>query len=128
MKKVYLLLGLYLFLTACPMDRERSIWVSNNSKQIIVVTVEYILPDTLLPEKSTNLLTININQSRFISESDVNDIYRIDKGERITLFILSKDSVETYSWEHIRKNNIILKRYEFNRKELEEMGGIINYP
>jgi len=130
MKKISLLLCLLVLLTACPMDRGACIHVKNNSNQTIVVTAEYILPDTLWPKQPLFLTTINSNQSRIIYDSDVNDGYlqRMEKGERLTLFVLSKDSVNSHSWEYLRENNVILKRYEFNADELDKMGQPITYP
>jgi len=124
MKKVCLLLGFVLLLTACPIDKGELIWVKNNSNQTIVVTAGYILPDTLLPEKYRRLVTISVNKSDYIEESYVEGVgfQRMKNGERLTLFVLSKDSVDNYSWEYIRENNVVLKRYEFNWAELEMMG------
>ncbi len=134
MKKVVFLLFCLTFLfTACPMDRESCIWVKNNSNQIIVVTAGYILPDTLLPEKPKFLKTMPIGQSCMVNGSEVEDGYlqRMENGERITLFVLSKDSVDNHSWEYLRENNVILRRYEFNMEELKNMNGggyLVNYP
>ena len=50
------------------------------------------------------------------------------RNERITLFVLDKSVVDTYEWEYIRENNMILKRYEFNWQELQEMGGSVISP
>ena len=44
------------------------------------------------------------------------------RGEVLTLFILDKDTVDSHSWEYIRKKNVILKRFEFNYQELKGMG------
>jgi len=125
---IYLLLS--ILLTACPMDREHGVGVKNNSNQIIVIAARYILPDTLLPEDPKQLVTININERRFIFGSTIGDtdLERLHRGERLTLFILSKDSVNSHSWKYIRENNVILKRYEFNMEELNNMGGTIIYP
>jgi hypothetical protein len=134
MKKVVFLLFCLTFLfIACPMDREGGFDIKNKSNQIIVITAGYILPDTLLPENPKFLKTIPIGQSHIIYGSNVGDKYlqRMENGERITLFVLSKDSVDNHSWEYLRENNVILKRYEFNMEELKNMGGggyLVNYP
>jgi len=119
MKKISLLLSLAVLLTACPMDRGACFHVKNNSNQTIVVTADYILPDTLLLKNPKFLLTINANQRRTIGGSEVDDryLYRLDNGEKLTLFVLSKDSVDKHSWEYLRENNVILKRYEFDKTE-----------
>ena len=125
MKKISLLFILAFLLTACPMDSYEIIWVKNNSNQTIVVTAEYILPDTLLMENPAFLKVVDVNQNIGINASDyLNDRYldRMKKGEKLTLFVLSKDSVDSYLWKYIRENNVILKRYEFDWAELQLMG------
>ncbi len=112
-------------------NKETIFRVYNNSAQTIVVTAEHILPDTLLPKKTNLLETIKINQNRIIYSSEVEgngDFRRMKNGDRLTLFVLSKDSVDKHSWEYLRENNVILKRYEFNWKELQMMGGNVNFP
>jgi len=129
MKKTGLLFSIVLLLTSCPMDYEHRIGVKNNSNQIIVVTGKHILPDTILPETPNELITININAEQTIAGSRVGDkdLRRMDRGEKLTLFVLSKDSVISYPWEYIRKNNVILKRYEFDFQEFNKIGWI-TYP
>jgi hypothetical protein len=119
MKKAFLLFSLVLLLTACPMDRFACFHVKNNSNQAIIVTADYILPDTLLPKNPRFLMTINIGQRRTIEGSEVGDKYlqRLNKGEKLTLFVFNKDSVDNHSWEYLRENNVILKRYEFDKTE-----------
>ena len=131
MKKITLIFGLVLLLTACPMDYEHGFNVKNNSNQTILVTGGYILPDTLLPEKPNKLITVNVGKRYYVygslvGDDDLDQLYYANKI--LTLFILSKNSVDSYSWEYIRENNIILKRYEFDSQELEMMNRTITYP
>ena len=124
MKKIFLLLSLSLLLESCPMDYEHGFAVKNNSNKIIVVTGGYILPDTLLPINHNKLITINKDERRSIFGSSVGDpdIQLLRRGEVLTLFILDKDTVDSHSWEYIRKKNVILRRFEFNYQELKGMG------
>ena len=130
MRKIVLIFGLALLMTACPMDRQYSIRLKNNSNLTIYACAAYILLDTLLPISKLQLVLIDLNKIGNIHGYQVNDdtFKRLEKGERLTLFVLSKDSVDVHSWEYLRENNIILKRYEFNMEELNNMGGSINYP
>ena len=130
MKKVCVLFSIVLLATACPMDSFEIIWVKNKSNETIVITGGYILPDTLLPQiKPQRLVTISVNESRMLAD-DAHDrhLTRMKNGERLTIFVLSKDSVDNHSWEYLRENNVILKRYEFNWQELQEMGGSVSFP
>jgi len=130
MKEVGLFFSLILLLTACPMDRERGLVVKNNSNQVIVVTGGYILPDTLLPKNLNKLININPNDKHSIYGGLVGDSWweKLDRGEKLTLFVLSKDSIDKYSWDYLRENNVIIKRYEFNWEELDMIKWHITYP
>ena len=119
MKKACLLLSLVFLLTACPIDREYSLTVKNTSNQTICVCAWYIFPDTLLPVNKPFCLEVKPNKIGSIHGHYVNDntFKRLEKGEKLTLFVLSKDSVDVHSWEYLREHNVILKRYEFDKTE-----------
>jgi len=127
-KIFYLLLS--LLLTGCPMDRAYFIRIKNHTNYTIYAYAEYIFPDTLLSANKPFLLEIQSNKIGNIHGYHVNDdtFSMLEGGRILTFFILNKDSVDSYSWEYIREQNVILKRYEFNWEELEMMGGSINYP
>jgi hypothetical protein len=113
------------------MDKEKLIWIKNNSTQTISITAAYILPDTMLPVKPRKLITINIDHksclySSYI-EGDDGYLRRMENGEKLTLFVLNKDSVDNLEWRYIRNNNVILKRYEFNAQELQMMSNVVTY-
>ena len=109
-------------------DRDYIIRVRNNSEQTVSVFAGY-LPDTLLPEIKPNLKDISSGKSKEIYDKEVGDEkFERLKTERITVFILDSDTVKTYSWDEVRENYNILKRYTFNNQELNEMGGSVNYP
>ena len=112
-------------------DKAYLIRVRNNSNQSVYYYTEYILPDTMLSVNKPHWLReVPSGQQREFYDTEVNDkkFKRLKSGERITLFILDKDIVETHKWEYIRENDMTLKRYEFNYQELIKMGGSIVYP
>jgi hypothetical protein len=135
MKKNILLFlfGMLLLLGSCEklMPGRQAIYVRNNSSRTIYYYAEYILPDTMLSvNKPRWLKEVAPGGIREFYDSEVNDkeFKRLDSGERITVFILDKTTVNTYKWEYIRENNMILKRYEFNEEERKAMGGKVIYP
>ena len=48
--------------------------------------------------------------------------------DTILIYILNKDTVDTYSWDVIRNNNKILKRYNLSIKDLEKQSWKVTYP
>jgi hypothetical protein len=114
-----------------PMDRAWIIYIINNSPQAIYAYANYILPDTVLPTVKPFLIQVPNGKITIgsIYDEDVGDPeFKRLKKDRLTVFILSKDTVDKYAWDIVRDKYMILKRYEFNAKELTEMGGEIVYP
>jgi len=89
-------------------DKAYLIRVRNNSNQSVYYYTEYILPDTMLSVNKPHWLReVPSGQQREFYDTEVNDkkFKRLKSGERITLFILDKDIVETHKWEYIREND-----------------------
>ena len=126
MKKVLLLLFIMLLTAGCDELMEKFVQIHyfiifrNYSNQTVYFYAEYILPDTL---PSTNrprwIKEVASGKKKEFSDYDVNDReFKRMKNERLTLFVLDKRVVDTYDWEYIRENNMILKRYEFFSHEV----------
>lgn len=109
-------------------DDVHSIRIRNKSAHTISVYADYILPDTSLPQYKPWLKTIAPDNFKDIYDNDVGDkeFKRLD-DERLTIFVLSKDTLDKYSWDTIRENYMILKRYEILSKDLESYASI-TYP
>jgi hypothetical protein len=110
-------------------DHSYTIEIKNNSNQIIDVYAAYILPDTLLPLVKPILIEIQPSKSGELYDRDVKDQKFIKfKTEKLSIFVLSKDTISKYSWEVIITNYNILKRYEITEKDLTVMGGSVAFP
>ena len=110
-------------------DHSYTIDIKNNSGQIINVYAEYILPDTILSLEKPKFLEIQIGDIEELYDKDVNDQkFNRFKTEKLTIFILSNVTLGSYSWEEIRMDYKILKRYEINEQDLVDMGGSLIYP
>ena len=108
-----------LFLTTgCPMDMDWGLRVVNNSQQTIYVYAAYLQED-LLPISKPRLIEVLRQQEGWISGSYINDeqLKRFSK-EQLTMFFLSKDTIDKYNWETVRSKNMVLKLYRFNEQEL----------
>lgn len=110
-------------------DRSYDIRIRNTSDINIDCYAAYILPDTLLPLEKPEFIEVKPGESGFIYGYNINDpgLERFNT-ERLSIFVLSKDTVESYSWEEIRSDYQILKRYEINEQDLINMGGSVTYP
>ena len=91
-------------------------------------------PDTMLPEKSpgikSSLLPIVPLGSKWCFGSTIrwNKIIQQLPHDTLSIFILDADTVSKYSWETIRNNNKILKRYDLSISDLEKTGYRVYYP
>ena len=97
--------------------------VQNNSALTIIVYGDYILPDTILPqEKRTSYVKILPEKMRQITDRDLSDkgLKRFET-EKLSLFIIDDQIFQTTPWDTISKHNMILKRYEINRQDYNNL-------
>ncbi|SFD74689.1 hypothetical protein SAMN05444380_101214 [Thermophagus xiamenensis] len=100
--------------------------VQNNTKDTIQVYAGYNYPDTALNvEKPILKIGYPDYETRLESKTDWKDKLQ---GDTLSIFILSKDTVDTYSWEDIRSEYNILKRYDMSISDLESQNWTITYP
>ena len=48
--------------------------------------------------------------------------------DKICVFILSQDTINKYTWDEIRDEYKIIKRYDLTEKNIKDMNWKINYP
>lgn len=120
---------LFLLIRCVPMDKSSVFLVNNNSPKSINIFAAYILPDTTLPIEKPDLINIEAGKQGYISDRyvDDDDFDRLST-EKLSIFVLSKDTVESYTWEEIRNKYKVLKRYDINKQDLIDMGGSVTYP
>jgi len=132
MKKILIILStIFLISSSCEKiaDHSYTIEIKNNSNQIIDICAAYIVPDTLLPLEKPKLIEIQIGKYEELYDKNVNDPKFVKfKTEKLSVFVLSKDTVDKYSWDMIRTTSKILKRYEIMEIDLINMGGSVVYP
>lgn len=96
--------------------------------------VSQVYPDTLLPAWREGLLSIIPPMKTYGIKPEY---VLIDKfysqyvpSDTLSVFILSKAVVDKYDWEYIRKNNMVLVRYDYNVKQIpiEYEDAVIYYP
>ena len=121
-----------LLLSSCEKfgDHRYALNIKNNSSYRIAAYAKYILPDTTLLSITTpDLEYANPNNFIEIRDNEVNDEkFERFQTEKLTIFIFSSDTISKYPWDSIKINYNILMRYELNKDDYHNMGGIVNYP
>lgn len=126
---LFLIIGLVSYSCEPLYEHYYRIRIKNYSNENLYVYGKYILPDTLLENNRPELKLLLSGGYADITDNELNDIaLEKFKTQKLSVFILSKDTVDKYEWSIIRENYLICKRYEINSQDLTEMGGTIIYP
>ncbi len=128
-RNIVFLLSLMLCGYSCEkvVDHTNFIRVHNNTNDTIQVYAGYNYPDTLLSLEKPGLVMIypNTKNGGLESKTDWKDKVESDT---LSIFILSKDTVDRYSWDKIRSDYNVLKRYDINLDDLEKQKWTVTYP
>lgn len=131
MKSVLIIILCCLIIGGCGKgpDHHYVISIENNSGTTISLYGAYILPDTAISIIKPVLKIASPGKVTEIYDDEVNDdkFNRLESN-KLTIFIFNSDSVARYPWDTIRLNYRILKKYELNKNDLNNMGGYIKYP
>ena len=130
------------FLSSCcfferPERRHQIIYIRNDS-QIDIAFYPYSFlpiggcyPDTLLPKTNIGRYCSKIEPQHYeawspdLTVKDIRDSY---KKDTLIFFVFSVDTLNKYSWEEIREDYKILKRYDLSISDLDSMNWTIIYP
>ncbi len=126
--KVNIIIALILlFFSGCekPVDKVYSIRIENASSDTIYFYASYIYPDTTISSEMSRLkLAYPNTYAHWDSKEKWEEIL---PNDTISIFILKKDTVDTYSWTEISKEYRISKRYDLGINELKEQNWTITY-
>ena len=107
-------------------DHTYSIKIQNNWKDTIQFYASYSYPDTsMIGTKPILIMAFPGNYTYLDSKKEWKDVLPKDT---ILIYILSKDTVDAYSWDIIRAKNKILKRYILSIPDLEKVSWTVTYP
>ena len=117
--------------------------ISNNSDYNIIPITNPLLvklgqpydtyyPDTLLSDKR-HFFGIPISKGEKTGLGDIglpwDSIYKnIMVNDTMSVFIFDAKVLDTYSWEEIRDNYMILKRYDLSLEDLQKLDFTLYYP
>ncbi len=125
---ILFVLTIILCSTSCEklFDHGYYLKVQNNTNDTVWCYSSYNYPDTSLAESKPLLQMIRPeSHTKLESKEKWEDVLPKDT---IIVFILSKDTIDAYSWEKIRSEYNILKRYDFSISDLENQNWTITYP
>lgn len=123
-----ILIALFLCSSSCEklVDHVYSIKIQNNSEGAISFYVSINYPDTsIVSEKPQLKIAYPSKYTYWDSKENWDDIVPSDT---IAVYIFSKNTVDLYSWEEIKNDNMILKRYDLSIKDLEKQSWTVTYP
>ncbi len=128
MKIVFIVIMSFI-LMGCPDPDEccdSTITIINNSQGDVIPWEAYSDVDTTIS------FVLPQNAEIILAESELriegNFINTMQNGSTMRLFLFSRDTVDQVSWERIRDEYLILRRYDLTLEDLESMDWIVEYP
>lgn len=134
MKKHFLLASLVLLVSCTPKEETRKIQIFNKSNNIIYcfigTTDKLTEPYIDYPESYLESYKINPDTFQYLYNKELKWETFIDRecnNGKLRLFIVSKDSVNKYSWEEVLENNIYSTVYKLDIEALNKQQWKITY-
>lgn len=135
--RLILLITLPLFLLGCPDsegDADSTItFVNNSDKTILEYSKSFIYPDTSII-MGTSPFDEKVKQfaikphSTYKKQDNWKSYLSKSKSGIMTIFLFDKAIVDTVSWDKIRKDYLVAKRYEYTLHQLDSLNWTITYP
>ena len=89
-------------------------------------------PDTLLPNSNIYIYIYRrIDPQKYFSTDSRRkwrDIFKELPKDTLSIFIFSSDTLNKYSWEEVRRDYKILKRYDLSHEDCVRLNFIVPYP
>ena len=132
----YIVTGIFFWLfyaTTCWIEGSYTIKVYNNSTHYIDVLLSHgnpVFPDTLLPDRFYYKLdpTKPGSECNYYNSLTFKDFIQFYDSDTVIIFIFHTDTLLKYSWDEVREDYKILKRYDISWQEMERLRGDIHYP
>ena len=109
-------------------DHAYIIKIQNNSKDTIQFYASYNYPDTSMDVTKPLLKMVYPSKYSSLESKKQWDNVLVAPSDTISIFILSKDTLDKYDWAKIRNDYNILKRYDLSLEELKRQSWIVTYP
>jgi hypothetical protein len=102
--------------------------LKNDSNRTLSYTFSFNYPDTLIPEDFNKLHGLPANKTAFYdSKKDWEEVFAKDlSGDTLIIFVL--EGVTKDTWDAIKNNYTITKRYDLSFQDLEKLKWTVTYP
>ena len=131
MKMIILIaLSIILCSSGCEslVDHAYIIKIQNNSKDTIQFYASYNYPDTSMDVTKPLLKMVYPSKYSSLESKKQWDDVLVAPRDTISIFILSKDTLDKYDWAKIRSDYNILKRYDLSLDDLKRQSWKATYP
>lgn len=105
------------------LENTQSFKVQNNSNDTIRCFASYNYPDTTLPANKPVLQMVEPQDDTSIEDKELE---YLSKKDTFLVFIISEETYDNNTWEVIKDQYIIIKRYNITGGDLQN--GILYYP
>jgi hypothetical protein len=114
-----------------------NLWLNNQSDKEVYVTYSFNHPDTSLPlgDPPARLTTIGAYERKnFYHQSEcierfISDYTRnYEPKDTLCIFVVDAALVASVGWDQVRRNNLVLKRFDYSTHELKNTNFSIDYP
>jgi hypothetical protein len=109
--------------------------IQNNLDSFIKVYIALsnnggVYPDTLLSFTEDRLIVEVRPFEKYHSDVGASweEIWSYFPKDTMSIYIFSKDTLDSYSWEDIQQNYKILRRYDLSLSDLQKLNYTIPYP
>lgn len=118
------------------MEKRYAIYLENKSTHSIGCYLglggDYgtMYPDTTLPSDNQYVINGIKEGTRYIYDSGIKweEIFEKLPQDTLSVFIFHTDTLNKYTWEKVRDDYMILKRYDMSLEDLESLNWTITYP
>ncbi len=138
MLRYFTIIATLLLLTACPKGDapDATLILRNNTMDKVILHRSRItnFTDTLLPESSwfPTQGTIDLRSIQPESSEEIPDqwgrVMEANTGKVLMVFFFDRDTILHYSWEEVRADYKVLRRYDLSLSDLEAMDWTVEYP
>lgn len=127
---ILIIVSILLSSTCCEklVDHVYSIKIQNSANDTILFYESYDYPDTSMALEKPILTMVYPSDYSYLDNNKKWNEVLVSPKDTISIFLLSKDIVNIYSWVEIRDEYKVLKRYDLSLDDLEQSNFTITYP
>ncbi len=136
--RYFIITSVLLVIIGCPyeidpIDSELTI-INNSDSEIVYYFQLKTINDTSLATISFPLIPENTEsviiqpQDNVVLREGFKRILKADSSKVLMIYLFSRDTIKQVSWERIRDEYLVLRRYDLTLEDLEALNWTIEYP